>query len=137
MKEIKRITITSHSGNCTMDGVYNDRLSITAESITYDYKPFRPSAKNPLVKWSHKTNSAEFAKQFKTICKLTEKAFKKERKEAFDDVGGIGFCITYADSTRTIKETDAWDNSFIELFDAIRKMIPQSERMPVVLEEEN
>ncbi len=134
MKEIKRITITSHSGNCTMDGVYDDRLSITAESITYEYKPFRPSAKNPLIKWSHRTNSAEFAKQFKTICKLTEKALKKNRQEYFNDVGGIGFYITHADNTRTIKETDAWDKSFEELFDAIRKIIPQSERIPVVLE---
>ena len=134
MKEIKRITITSHSGNVTMDGVYEDKLSITAESITYEYKPFRPSAKNPLVKWSHRTNSVEFAKQFKTICKLTEKAFTKKRNESYDDVGAIGFCITYTDNTRTVKETDAWDNSYVELFDAIREMLPQSERVPVVLE---
>lgn len=134
MKEIKRITITSHSGNVTMDGVYEDKLSITAESIIYEYKPFRPSAKNPLVKWSHRTNSAEFAKQFKTVRKLTEKAFTKKRNESYDDVGAIVFCITYTDNTKTMKETDAWDNSFVELFDAIRKMIPQSERIPVVLE---
>ena len=134
MKEIKRITIKSRSGNVTMDGVYEDKLSITAESITYEYKPFRPSAENPHVKWSHRTNSAEYAKQFKAICKLTEKAFKKKRQEYFNDVGGIGFCITYEDNTRTIKETDAWDKSFEALFDAIRKMIPQSERMPVVIE---
>ncbi len=134
MKEIKRITITSHSGNVTMDGVYDDRLSITAESITYEYVPYIQSAKNPLVKWSHRTNSAEFAKQFKKICKLTEKAFSKKRDEAYNDVGTIGFSITYADNTRTVKETDAWDQSFTELFDAIRKMIPQSERVPMVLE---
>ena len=134
MKEIKRITITSHSGNCTMDGVYDDRLSITAGSITYEYKPFRPSAENPHVKWSHRTNSAEYAKQFKAICKLTEKALKKNRQEYYYDVGGIGFCITYADNTRIIKETDTWDKSFRELFDAIRKMIPQGERVPVVIE---
>lgn len=132
MKEIKRITITSHSGNVTMDGVYEDKLSITAESIIYEYKPFRPSAENPHVKWSHRTNSAEYAKQFKAICKLTEKAFTKKRNEAYDDVGAISFCITYTDSTRTVRETDAWDKSFTELFDAIRKLIPQSEKIPVV-----
>ena len=52
----KKIVIKSTSGFCPVDYAYNDKLTITANSIAYEYKPYLESdnSLNVCRQWSYK-----------------------------------------------------------------------------------
>ncbi len=41
MKDIIRIVIKGESGYCSVDDAYNDKITITRDSIRYEYKPMK------------------------------------------------------------------------------------------------
>lgn len=45
---------------CCSDEAYNDKVTITPASISYEYIPVKESEINPKRKWSYKTNSPKF-----------------------------------------------------------------------------
>ena len=71
MAEITRIVIKGSSGCCCVDEAFNDKVTITEESISYEYVPYVESESNLKRKWSYKTNSPLFKKKFAEIAKMT------------------------------------------------------------------
>ena len=65
----KKIVIKSTSGFCPVDYAYNDKLTITANSIAYEYKPYLESdnSLNVCRKWSYKTTNSIFSLAFEKI----------------------------------------------------------------------
>lgn len=47
MAEITRIVIKGSSGYCCVDEAFNDKVTITEESISYEYVPYVESEINP------------------------------------------------------------------------------------------
>ena len=81
MTDIIRIVIKGSSGYCCYDEAYNDKVTITEDSISYEYIPVLESEVNQKRKWSYRTNSPLFKKTFGDIKALIPGIFegKKER----------------------------------------------------------
>lgn len=101
-KEIIRITIKGSSGYCSYEYVYEDRLSLTSDSISYEFVPALNSHIRKPRKWSYKSNNPEFKKSFKAIAEGVKEALVNET---------IAFCTDVAESNllypmTTDRETD-------------------------------
>lgn len=133
MTEIIKIVITGSFGYCHVDEAFNDKLSITPDSISYQYIPMVESELNPHRKWRYKTNSPVFKKQFETVTVLMKDVVEKDTDMFCTDIGDIGFNITDYDKTR-FKET-FWlpADEFKDQFKKIKKMVHSCEYTPVVL----
>lgn len=133
MAEITRIVIKGSSGYCCVDEAFNDKVTITEGSISYEYVPYVESEINPKRKWSYKTNSPLFKKKFIEIAKMTSEVIKRDIDEFCTDIGGIEFNITYSDRTKFKDIYWVPGDGFKELFMAITSIVPETEYTPAVL----
>lgn len=133
MPDINRIAIKGSSGYCCVDEAFNDKVTITEDSISYEYIPYVESEINPKRKWSYKTSSPIFKVKYSEIAKKVEEAIQRNIEEFCTDIGGIEFNITYSDKTK-FKET-YWvpGDEFKELFSVIKSIVPEAEYTPAVL----
>ena len=133
MADIIRIVIRGSSGYCCSDEAFNDKVTITPDSISYEYVPYMETEVNPKRKWSYKTNSPIFKMTYGDIARMITGNIKKGVEEFCTDIGGIEFNITYSDKSK-FKET-YWvpGDYFKELFMAIKSLVPESEYTPAVL----
>lgn len=60
MIDVTKIIIKGSSGYCCFYEGYHDKVTITPESIAYEYEPMYESELNPQKKWSYKTTSPIF-----------------------------------------------------------------------------
>ena len=133
MAEITRIVIKGSSGYCCVDEAFNDKVTITEGSISYEYVPYVESEINPKRKWSYKTNSPLFKKKFIEIAKMTSEVIKRDIDEFCTDIGGIEFNITYSDRTKFKDIYWVPGDDFKELLMAIKSIVPETEYTPAVL----
>lgn len=133
MADIIRIVIKGSSGYCCVNEAFNDKVTITPESISYEYVPCMETEVNPKRKWSYKTNSPIFKMKYGDIAGMIPGIIEKGVEEFCTDIGGIEFNITYSDKSK-FKET-YWvpGDYFEELFLAIESLVPESEYTPAVL----
>lgn len=133
MADIVRIVIKGASGYCCFDDAFNDKVTLTNDSISYEYIPCVESEINSKRKWKYKTNNPIFKMQYDRISAMISSLIQKEVLEFCTDIGGIEFNITYSDKTK-FKET-YWVTSdyFGELFAGIKSLVPETENTPVVL----
>lgn len=89
MADISKIAIKGASGYCCSDEAYNDKITITPESISYEYTPFLESEMNPKRKWSYKTNSPIFKMKFDHIAKMIPEIIERGIDKFCTDIGGI------------------------------------------------
>lgn len=99
MADIIKMVIKGASGYCCSDEAYNDKITITPESISYEYTPFLESEMNPKRKWSYKTNSPIFQKQYSDVATMVPGYFEEEITH-FSDIGGIEFNLAYSDKMK-------------------------------------
>ena len=133
MPEIVRIVIKGSSGYCFVDEAFNDKVTITGDSISYEYIPYVESEINPKRKWCYKTTSPIFKYKYEEIVKMLPEVIERDIEEFCTDIGGIEFNITYADKTK-FKET-YWvpSDDFKDLFTVIKSLVPETEYTPAVL----
>jgi len=131
--DIIKIVIKGASGYCCSDDAYNDKVTITPESISYEYTPFMESEINTKKKWSYKTNSPIFQKWYSDVATMIPEYFEEEITHFCTDIGGIEFNLTYSDKTKFKKICWVPGDDFMELFAAIKVMVPEGENIPVVL----
>ena len=133
MKEIIRIVVKGSSGFCPLDEAYDDKITITLESISYEYKPVRETDTNTLKKWSYRTNSPIFKEQYKKISDLVFEVFDRDVEIFYCDIGSIEFIITYSDKQKLHKKFYLPSDEFAEQFKQIKMMVPICEYTPAVL----
>lgn len=133
MKDIIKIVITSSSGYCPVDEAFDDRLSITSDSISYKYVPMMESDINPMRIWKYNTNSPIFKKQFEVIVSLMNDIIKRKQDMFYTDIGSIKFNITYSDKTKFSKIFYLPADDFEKQFKEIKKLVPATEYIPIVL----
>lgn len=90
VKDIIKIVIKGTSGFCCVDEAYNDKVTITPETISYEYIPAVESEMNPKRKWSYKTDSPIFKMKYETLVSLMPGV-----TEATIAVGGLIDTIEY------------------------------------------
>lgn len=133
MKDIIKIVVKGGSGYCRIDEAYNDKITVTPDSIAYEYVPVVESEMNPTGKWSYKTNSPIFKKKYDTLVAIMPEVTERNTDEFCTDVGGIEFVIIYSDKTK-FHETFWVPSDYFELqFKVIKTMVPQCECTPAVL----
>lgn len=133
MKEISKIIIKGSSGFGPVEEAYTDIVSITKDSIQYNYSPLVETEINPVRKWSYKTTSPIFQKLFKDISAAVEEILDWEMKEQVMDIGTTAFTVTYTDKTRREREFFRPGDDFDECFSIVKKMVPRCEYIPAVL----
>ena len=133
VKYIARIVIKGASGYGSADEAYNDKVTITPTSISYEYKPMYESELNPGRKWSYKTNSPIFRMMYDKVAGMLPAIIERGIQEFCPDIGGIEFNITYSDKTKFIEIYWVPGDYFEELLVAIKRMVPETEYTPAVL----
>ncbi len=133
MKDIVKIVIKGSSGYGCIDDAYSDKVTITPESIAYEYVPAVESEMNPKRKWSYKTDSPIFKMKYNELIALMPGVTERVIEEFCTDVGGIEFVITYADKTRFHKIFWVTSEYFESQFRVITGMVPECEYTPEVL----
>lgn len=133
VKYIARIVIKGASGYGSADEAYNDKVTITPTSISYEYKPMYESELNPSRKWSYKTNSPIFRMMYDKVAGMLPAIIERGIQEFCTDIGGIEFNITYSDKTKFKEIYWVPGDYFEELLVAIKRMVPETEHTPAVL----
>lgn len=133
MKDIMKIVIKSSSNSCNRNEMYHDKIAITKESITYEYKPLIESQTNPSRKWLYKTNSPIFRSKYEELKALLPKIKEKHIDHCYLDTNNIEFIITYSDNSQQYITFLVSSNYFEPEFKIIKSMVPECEYTPVIL----
>lgn len=131
-KDIIRVVIKGASGYGPVDLAFQDKVTITGDSIQYEYKPYVVSEDNPVRKWSYKTTNPVFQRKFDKLTKLIPGVMAMDKEFAMD-VGAIRFTITYSDKTKETREFFIPGVEFKKVFSVIREMVPRGEEAPAVI----
>ena len=133
MKDIIKIVIKSSSNSCNRNETYHDKIAITKESITYEYKPLIESQTNSSRKWLYKTNSPIFRLKYEELKDLLPKIKEKPIDHCYVDTNNIEFIITYLDNSQQYITFLVSSNYFEPEFKIIKSMVPECEYTPAVL----
>ncbi len=128
--------IKGSSGYVPIHEAYNDKLVITPDSIKYEYKPYDETIleTNTYRKWSYKTTSPIFNALYKEVVKEVEEIFNHKIEIWAKDVGVIEFIITYEDKNKVSKTVYTTNDTFIDCFRLIKRMVPNCEYIPTVID---
>lgn len=133
LQAIIRIVIKGSSGYCPYDLAYDDKVTVTCESIQYLYKPLCISEEHQPRKWSYRTNRPDFGEMWDELCAMIPVILEQEVEMVLDG-GEVTFIVTYEDKLKITKTF--WSPSgdpFTACFRLIKKMIPGGEKVPEVL----
>ncbi len=133
MNQIIKIVIKGDSGYGCIDEAYRDKVTVTPESIAYEYTPQVESELNPKRKWSYKTNSPIFHIWYQKIESMIPDIMNIEKEPFCLDIGSTIFVITYADKKKATREFYCDGDYFKECFNCIKEMVPSCEYVPAVL----
>ncbi len=133
MNEIIKVVIKGASGFCCEDEAYHDRLVITPEGMNYEYIPLVESEINPKRKWKYITTSPVYREMYRRIVEMIPGIIQSETVEECTDIGGIEFQITYSDKNKVKKLFWVQGDYFADLFNLIKKIVPECEYIPAVL----
>lgn len=128
----KRIVIKSTSGYCPVDYAYSAKLTITPNSIAYEYKPYLEGDNilNLHKKWSYKTTSENFGFVFEKIAGAVDEILKRDQEPMYCDCGDIDFIVTYDDGSKATREFGVPADEFADCFKIISEIIPVTEDVP-------
>ena len=128
----KKIVIKSTSGFCSVEYAYSDKLTITANSIAYEYKPYLKSDNsfNVYRKWSYKTTNSTLGLAFEKIAVAVDEILSRDQEVMYCDCGTMNFIVTYEDGNKVVREFGVPADEFAECFKIIREIIPVSEEVP-------
>ena len=129
MPEVVRILIKGTSGYCSIVNAYSDKVTITPNSISYEYKPYEEMDANRPVKWSYRTSNPAFQELFEKVADI----LTWEEEYFVTDIGSTTFVVTYDDKTRVQKDLLLFRDDFAECFALVKKMVPGLEAVPAVL----
>ncbi len=133
MKHIKRITIKSGSGYCCIEDAFTDRLTVTEDSVRYEYMPYSAEFADKWG-WSYRTTCQEFASLFGELEKIVPVLLADEEECLICDAGMTELIVTYEDGTRAKREITHRPYGYDTLSDLLRRMIPmQNSAMHMIL----
>lgn len=127
MKEIVRITIKGSSGYGPYDEAYEDKITISTDTIRYEYVPMVQGPENIPRKWSYKTTSPVFSELFRNAARAVEEILNRTEEAFACDIGVTAFSVQYSDKTRRHREFFLPGDDFRECF-----MIIKQDRKSVV-----
>ena len=133
--DIVKIIIKGASGYGPVDEAYEDKVTITASSISYEYKPHPISNLDTNVyrKWSYKTTSPIFKQVFKEVAAMTPAIIYNDDILFATDIGSTEITVTFEDKHREKVNFFCPSEFFRDYFNLIKKLVPEVEYTPAVL----
>ena len=133
--DIIRIMIKGASGYGCEDDAYEDKVSLTESSISYEYKPhpMSQSEMNVHRKWSYKTDSLLFKCIFQEVAARTPEYLYIDNKEFVCDIGPTIITATFEDKHKETVNYFSPSELFYEYFQLIKRLVPACEDIPEVL----
>lgn len=133
--EAKRIVIKGASGYCSVDEAYEDKLIITPDFISYEYKPHPKSNLDTNIyrKWSYKTTSPLFKELYRQVTEMLPRYLYSEDILFVTDIGPTEIIATFEDGHREKTNFYCPSEYFVEWFRVIKQMVPMCEYTPAVL----
>ena len=134
--KIIRIKVKGASGYCPVDEAYEDKVTLTPTSISYEYKPhpYAQSETNIHKKWSYTTNSPLFRERFEAIAaKVPDYLYNDDEVLMALDIGPIDIVVTFEDKHKESLHLFCPSEYFADLFRLIKQMVPGCEDIPAVL----
>lgn len=134
--EIIRVVIKGASGYGFVDDAYEDKVTLTSSSISYEYKPHPLSQleTNTCRKWTYKTNAPTFKDIFDMVAAETPKYLHSDIESSALDIGPIDVIVTYEDKHKDFLHLLCPSEYFADYFRLIKKLVPSCEDTPVVLQ---
>lgn len=130
---IVRIAIKGCSGYGPYNLAYDDKVTVTCESIQYLYKPLCVSEDHQPIKWSYRTNSPEFREMWDELCAMIPVILEQEEEMVLDG-GEVTFMVTYENKSKIVKTFwSPFGEPFTACFRLIKRMVPGGEKVPEVL----
>ncbi len=131
----KKIVIKSTSGYCPVDYAYSDKLTITSNSIAYEYKPYLEGDNifNPHRKWSYKTTNENFGLVLEKIAVAVDEILNRDQEAMYCGSGDIDFIVTYDDGGKATRGFGVPADEFAECFKIISEIIPVTEDIPAAI----
>ncbi len=133
MKQIIKIIIKGCSGYGLADEAYTDKITLTPDSINYEYIPTAKSEISPPKKWSYKTNSPVFDNAFSIVADMMPGILEPKIMVDCTDVGIIDFTVTYTDKSKKNIRYQCTGEEFSQCFALIKGLVPSIEDIPTVL----
>ena len=135
MSDIIRIVIKGASGYGPVDEAYEDKLTVTASSISYEYKPhpMSESEMNIHRKWSYKTTSPIFAEVYRRVAEMTPHFLYNDEILFCTDIGPTTITATFEDKHKETVNYFCPSKFFEDYFRVIKQMVPATEYTPAVL----
>ena len=135
MPDIVRITIKGASGYGPVDEAYEDKITLTDSSISYEYKPhpMSDSETNVYRKWSYKTTNPHFKEVFEEVAAKTPDFINCDDILFVHDIGPTEIIATYNDKHRESANFFCPSEYFKDYFKIIKMLVPEFEDVPMVL----
>ncbi len=133
--DIKRIVIKGASGYGPLDEAYEDKLIMTPDAISYEYKPHPASRLDTNIyrKWNYKTTSPLFKELYRQVSEMLPRYLYSEDILLVTDIGPIEITATFEDEHKEKVNYCCPSEYFAEWFRIIKQMVPPCEYTPAVL----
>ena len=133
--DIIKITIKGASGYGPVDEAYEDKITLTDSSISYEYKPHQmaQSETNVYRKWSYKTTSPVFKQIYKEVAATTPYYLYNDEILFATDIGSTQIIATFEDKHKESVNYFCPSEFFRDYFKLIKKLVPETEYTPAVL----
>ena len=112
------------------------RRTMTESSISYEYKLIDDTEGHSFRKWTYNTTSPEFKEVFREVAAMTPAVMDNDEDLLADDIGPTEITVTYDDRHQQRRCFFCPSEYFADYFRLIKKLVPQCERVPVVLRTE-
>ena len=123
-KEIVKLVVKSESGYWDSSDPWEDRLTITADSFKYDFRPKNDNSEREPIKWTIKTTETSFAEFFERAAAEVALILKSDIEPFAEDAGRIVFQVFYADGTKEKREFFQSKDEFRMFYEIVRDMLP-------------
>ena len=99
MADITTIRIGSTSGYGTVEDSYDDELTVTRDSISYEYKPEMETEFNKSEEWFYRITRPAFQELFRQAAAAAVEGINRVEEKFVTDIGFASISVTYADGT--------------------------------------
>ena len=130
MKKITDIAFRGTSGFTSIESAYEEILTISSESISYEYKPVRENEHNYTQSWTCQAKSPMFQENYESLCGKIQKVMEHVEDIFCPDTGTLTVTVTLEDGSNWEKYYTFTVKEFEDSISTIEKMIPSSEVRP-------
>ena len=127
---ITRITIKSESGYGPLEKAYKDRLTITRDSIRFEYEPLKETPHNPAVHWTETSSDPQFSFMFANLCQEVKKIMSREEELTGTEHDLTTFSIMYDNGKKDERTFRISDDEFVLCFTIIDQMVKMVHQTP-------